>query len=128
VTLHTEDMEDSICAVRSMADFGLPLADDMIKDINRSLQIMSKTQPKRGYRYTNPWELSFTFFTIIIFKNVLNFFVHISMAIKSWPFCLVHLRTVQLICYTYTLKLIKIRVFYLSSPIRFQTKILLLGQ
>jgi hypothetical protein len=55
-------MEDSICAVRSMADFGLPLADDMIKDINRSLQIMSKAQPKRGYRYTNPWELSFTFF------------------------------------------------------------------
>lgn len=59
VTLHTEDMEDSICAVRSMADFGLPIADDMIKDINKSLQIMSKTQPKRGYRYTNSWELSF---------------------------------------------------------------------
>jgi hypothetical protein len=55
VTLHTEDMEDSICAVRSMADFGLPLADDMIKDINRSLQIMSKTQPKRGYKYSNSW-------------------------------------------------------------------------
>ena len=77
MTLHTEDMEDSICAVRSMADFGLPLADDMIKDINRSLQIMSKTQPKRGYRYTNSWEL---FFCAII--NMLNFFVHIFMAIK----------------------------------------------
>lgn len=53
VTLHTEDMEDSICAVRSINEFGLPLADDMIKDINRSLQIMSKAQPKRGYIYTN---------------------------------------------------------------------------
>jgi len=55
VTLHTEDMEDSICAVRSMADFGLPLADDMIKDINRSLQIMSKTQPKRGLIQNPSW-------------------------------------------------------------------------
>ncbi|CAM0911269.1 unnamed protein product [Alopecurus aequalis] len=48
VTLHTEDIEDSICAVRSMAEFGLPIADDMIKDINKSLKIISKTQPKRG--------------------------------------------------------------------------------
>jgi hypothetical protein len=47
--LHTEDIEDSICAVRSMAEFGLPIADDMIKDINKSLKIMSKTQPKRGF-------------------------------------------------------------------------------
>jgi hypothetical protein len=53
VTLHTEDMEDSICAVRSMSEFGLPLADDMMKDINLSLQIMAKAQPKRGYVYTN---------------------------------------------------------------------------
>ncbi|CAL5008457.1 unnamed protein product [Urochloa decumbens] len=55
VTLHTEDMEDSICAVRSMAYFGLPLADDMIKDISRSLQIMSKTQPKRGLIQNPIW-------------------------------------------------------------------------
>ncbi|CAO2199899.1 unnamed protein product [Urochloa humidicola] len=55
VTLHTEDMEDSICAVRSMADFGPPLADDMIKDISRSLQIMSKTQPKRGLIQNPTW-------------------------------------------------------------------------
>ncbi|KAL6659011.1 hypothetical protein ACP70R_003051 [Stipagrostis hirtigluma subsp. patula] len=55
VTLHTEDMEDSICAVRSMAEFGLPLADDMIKDINRSLQIMSKAQPKRGLIQNPSW-------------------------------------------------------------------------
>jgi hypothetical protein len=48
VALHTEDIEDSICAVRSMTEFGLPIADDMIKDINKSLKIMSKTQPKRG--------------------------------------------------------------------------------
>lgn len=68
-------MEDSICAVRSMADFGLPLADDMIKDINRSLQIMSKTQPKRGYIYANSLELYFIFY-IIVLKNMLNFLVH----------------------------------------------------
>ncbi|RLM61022.1 uncharacterized protein C2845_PM14G02790 [Panicum miliaceum] len=55
VTLHTEDLEDSICAVRSMADFGLPLADDMINDISRSLQIMSKTQPKRGLIQNPSW-------------------------------------------------------------------------
>lgn len=48
ITLHTEDIEDSICAVRSMAEFGLPIADDMIKDINKSLKIMSKTQRKKG--------------------------------------------------------------------------------
>jgi len=78
-----------------MADFGLPLADDMIKDISRSLQIMSKTQPKRGYKYTNSWGLSFIF-TTIIFKNMLNFFITIFMAKRLLPFCLIHLRTVQL--------------------------------
>uniref|UniRef100_A0ACD6A217 Uncharacterized protein n=1 Tax=Avena sativa TaxID=4498 RepID=A0ACD6A217_AVESA len=55
VTLHTEDIEDSICAVRSMAEFGLPIADDMIKDINKSLKIMSKTQPKRGLIQNPIW-------------------------------------------------------------------------
>uniref|UniRef100_A0A0E0EHX7 Uncharacterized protein n=1 Tax=Oryza meridionalis TaxID=40149 RepID=A0A0E0EHX7_9ORYZ len=55
VTLHTEDIEDSICAVRSMAEFGLPIADDMIKDINKSLKIMSKTQPKRGLIQNPTW-------------------------------------------------------------------------
>ncbi|TVU42760.1 hypothetical protein EJB05_09181 [Eragrostis curvula] len=55
VTLHTEDMEDSICAVRSMAEFGLPLANDMISDINNSLQIMSKAQPKRGLIQNPSW-------------------------------------------------------------------------
>ncbi|XP_014756437.1 uncharacterized protein LOC100821022 isoform X2 [Brachypodium distachyon] len=55
VTLHTEDIEDSICAVRSMAEFGLPIADDMIKDINRSLMMMSKTQPKRGLIQNPTW-------------------------------------------------------------------------
>nr|BAJ95576.1 predicted protein [Hordeum vulgare subsp. vulgare] len=55
ITLHTEDIEDSICAVRSMAEFGLPIADDMIKDINKSLKIMSKTQPKRGLIQNPIW-------------------------------------------------------------------------
>ncbi|KAG8046495.1 hypothetical protein GUJ93_ZPchr0008g13926 [Zizania palustris] len=58
VALHTEDIEDSICAVRSMAEFGLPIADDMIKDINKSLQIMSKTQPKRGLIQNPSWGFS----------------------------------------------------------------------
>lgn len=53
VTFHTEDIEDSICMVRSMAEFGLPIADDMIKDINQSLRIMSSSQPKRGYSFYN---------------------------------------------------------------------------
>ncbi|KAM3190914.1 hypothetical protein ACQJBY_068717 [Aegilops geniculata] len=55
ITLHTEDIEDSICAVRSMAEFGLPIADDMIKDINKSLKIMSKTQPKKGLIQNPIW-------------------------------------------------------------------------
>lgn len=48
VALHTEDIEDSIYAVRSMTECGFPIADDMIKDINKSLRIMSSSQPKRG--------------------------------------------------------------------------------
>ncbi|KAM0945594.1 hypothetical protein DsansV1_C10g0104361 [Dioscorea sansibarensis] len=48
VTLHTEDIEDSIHVVNSMSECGLSIANDMIQDINRSLLIMSKSQPKRG--------------------------------------------------------------------------------
>ncbi|XP_020112878.1 uncharacterized protein LOC109727251 [Ananas comosus] len=48
VTLHTEDIEDSISVVQSMSEYGLPIVDEMIKDINKSLLIMSTTQPKRG--------------------------------------------------------------------------------
>lgn len=47
-TLHTEDLEDSITMVRSMKDCGLPIADEMIKDIKKSLVIMSSKEPKRG--------------------------------------------------------------------------------
>jgi hypothetical protein len=39
--------------VRSMAECGLPIADDMIKDINRSLHIMSSSLPTRGYSSFN---------------------------------------------------------------------------
>uniref|UniRef100_A0A1D1YHW2 Protein MEF2BNB n=1 Tax=Anthurium amnicola TaxID=1678845 RepID=A0A1D1YHW2_9ARAE len=46
--LHTEDLEDSICAVRSMTECGLPIVDEMVKDINKSLQFMSTSQPRRG--------------------------------------------------------------------------------
>ncbi|KAK8934725.1 hypothetical protein KSP39_PZI014902 [Platanthera zijinensis] len=48
VSLHIEDIEDSIDVVRSMTEFGYPLAEEMIKDINTSLLIVSKCQPKRG--------------------------------------------------------------------------------
>lgn len=48
VTLHTEDIEDSIHVVNSMSECGLSIANDMIQDINRSLLIMSTSQPKRG--------------------------------------------------------------------------------
>lgn len=61
VTLHTEDIEDSICVMRSMAECGLPIADDMIKDINRSLLIMSSSRPKRGYSSFNLYIESFVF-------------------------------------------------------------------
>ncbi|CAL5443541.1 unnamed protein product [Camellia sinensis] len=48
LTLHTEDLEDSITMVRSMKDCGFPIADEMIGDIKKSLAIMSTKQPKRG--------------------------------------------------------------------------------
>ncbi|XP_072966377.1 uncharacterized protein [Typha angustifolia] len=55
VTLHTEDIEDSICSVRSMAEYGLPIADEMIKDINESLLLISTSQPKRGLLLNPRW-------------------------------------------------------------------------
>lgn len=48
LTLHTEDLEDSVTMVRSMKDCGFPIADEMIGDIKKSLAIMSTKQPKRG--------------------------------------------------------------------------------
>ncbi|KAF5955965.1 hypothetical protein HYC85_008821 [Camellia sinensis] len=48
MTLHTEDLEDSITTLRSMRECGFPIADEMIKDIDKSLAIMSTKQPKRG--------------------------------------------------------------------------------
>ncbi|KAK9913176.1 hypothetical protein M0R45_037000 [Rubus argutus] len=47
-TLHTEDIEDSITMVRSMKECGFPVADEMIRDIKKSLVLMSTKQPKRG--------------------------------------------------------------------------------
>lgn len=46
--LHNEDLEDSITMVRSMKECGFPIADDMIRDIRKSLATMSARQPKRG--------------------------------------------------------------------------------
>lgn len=47
-TMHTEDSEDSITMVSSMKECGFPIADEMIRDIKKSLLIMSTKQPKRG--------------------------------------------------------------------------------
>ncbi|KAL5569395.1 hypothetical protein UlMin_025970 [Ulmus minor] len=46
--LHTEDTEDSITMVSSMKECGFPIADEMIRDIKKSLSIMSTKQPRRG--------------------------------------------------------------------------------
>ncbi|XP_076919908.1 uncharacterized protein LOC143580875 [Bidens hawaiensis] len=48
ISLHTEDSEDSITMLRSMKECGFPIVDDMVKDITKSLAIMSSKQPKKG--------------------------------------------------------------------------------
>ncbi|KAH7513236.1 uncharacterized protein LOC107404225 [Ziziphus jujuba] len=47
-TLHTEDSEDSLTMLRSMKECGFPIADEMIRDIKKSLLVMSKKQPRKG--------------------------------------------------------------------------------
>ncbi|XP_043718864.1 BLOC-1-related complex subunit 8 homolog isoform X2 [Telopea speciosissima] len=47
-TLHTDDLEDSLTMLKSMKECGLPLTDEMIKDIKKSVLIMSSVQPQRG--------------------------------------------------------------------------------
>ncbi|KAL4575237.1 hypothetical protein LXL04_022079 [Taraxacum kok-saghyz] len=48
MSLHTEDSEDSITMLRSMKECGIPIVDDMIKDVTKSLAIMSSKQAKKG--------------------------------------------------------------------------------
>lgn len=48
VSLHTDDLEDSIAITKSMKDCGFPIIDKMIRDIKTSLTIMSTKQPLRG--------------------------------------------------------------------------------
>lgn len=48
VTLHTEDLEDSIAMVKSMKECGSPIAEEMIQDVKNSLAMMSVKQPRRG--------------------------------------------------------------------------------
>ncbi|XP_064971258.1 uncharacterized protein LOC135616001 isoform X3 [Musa acuminata AAA Group] len=58
VTLHTEDIEDSICSVRSMTEYGTPIVEEMVKDLNKSLLVMSASQPKRKLlKYTGLFQL-----------------------------------------------------------------------
>ncbi|XP_031257389.1 uncharacterized protein LOC116115369 [Pistacia vera] len=47
-SLHTEDLEDSVSMASSMKECGFSIADDMIKDIRKSLAVMSMRQPKKG--------------------------------------------------------------------------------
>ncbi|KAM3283011.1 hypothetical protein P3S67_026656 [Capsicum chacoense] len=48
MALHTEDSEDSITVIRSMKECGLPIANEMIKDLRHTLAVISKKQPKKG--------------------------------------------------------------------------------
>ncbi|CAN1238321.1 hypothetical protein LINGRAPRIM_LOCUS2082 [Linum grandiflorum] len=47
-SLNTQDLEDSITVVRSMKECGLPIANEMIKDIRKSIAVMSEKQQRRG--------------------------------------------------------------------------------
>lgn len=47
-TLHTQDLEESIIMVDSMKHCGHSVTHDMISDINKSLLLISTSQPKRG--------------------------------------------------------------------------------
>lgn len=51
--LHTEDLDDSMTMLRSMIECGFPVADEMIRDIKKSLSIISTKQPKRGSLYNS---------------------------------------------------------------------------
>ncbi|RYQ92673.1 hypothetical protein Ahy_B09g098883 isoform F [Arachis hypogaea] len=53
-TLHAEDLEDSVTMVRSMKECGFSLADEMIRDIKKSLVTMTTKQPKRGLIRQSP--------------------------------------------------------------------------
>ncbi|XP_073272118.1 uncharacterized protein [Primulina huaijiensis] len=46
--LHTEDLEDSMGMMRSMKECGFPVAEEMIREIKKSLFIMSNKQPRKG--------------------------------------------------------------------------------
>ncbi|KAJ4720721.1 MEF2BNB-like protein [Melia azedarach] len=47
-SLHSEDLEDSVIMARSMKQCGFSIADDMIRDIRKSLAVMSTKQAKKG--------------------------------------------------------------------------------
>ncbi|CAN4114993.1 unnamed protein product [Withania somnifera] len=48
MALHTEDAEDSITMIGSMKEFGVPIANEMIKDLRHTLAVISKKQLKKG--------------------------------------------------------------------------------
>ncbi|XP_044508546.1 uncharacterized protein LOC123227568 isoform X2 [Mangifera indica] len=56
-SLHTEDLEDSVSMASLMNGCGFSIADDMIKDIMKSLTVMSTTQPKRGLIHKRTFSL-----------------------------------------------------------------------
>ncbi|KAK9742668.1 hypothetical protein RND81_03G190000 [Saponaria officinalis] len=48
MSLHTEDIEDSIAMTKTMKDCGFPIIDEMIRDIKMSLTMTSSKHPIRG--------------------------------------------------------------------------------
>ncbi|XP_057798879.1 uncharacterized protein LOC131014806 isoform X2 [Salvia miltiorrhiza] len=51
--LHTEDLDDSMTMLRSMKECGIPVVDEMLRDIKKSLSIISAKQPKSGLVYSS---------------------------------------------------------------------------
>ncbi|KAL1553198.1 hypothetical protein AAHA92_13904 [Salvia divinorum] len=51
--LQTEDLDDSMTMIKSMKECGIPVADEMLRDIKKSLSIISAKQPRRGLMYSS---------------------------------------------------------------------------
>lgn len=49
ITLQTEDLEDSIHMLGSIKEYGSPIADEMIAEIKKTLELTSNKEPIRGF-------------------------------------------------------------------------------
>ncbi|XP_047178616.1 uncharacterized protein LOC124845550 isoform X1 [Vigna umbellata] len=84
-TLQTEDLEDSVTVVRSMKEHGFPIADKMIGEIKKSLNIIETKQPKRGLisPLSRPRSERASFDTHEGNKNRNNYFSNVLMSAKQ---------------------------------------------